>query len=459
MGLHRKKRFKIGWVIVGIGVVVAGVLLYRKLSPQFEKVPPTIEVVGNPHFTNLKKPIQIVIEDNRGLKYFNVVSIADGEVIKLAEGSDLGGVKRVELNLSLPKVVGSELTLRIKAIDTSKWHLFAGNKRVKEVKLVVDTKPPVVSPVASSYAIGRGGSGVAIVKVEDPNLKEGYILINRKYRIELTPFQNWKGYYIALIPWPLQEQKFSAEVVGVDLAGNRREAHIPFFWRKYRYPEKRINIPDSFITSVAVPILERMGLPVPEDRVAIFKEMNEKARELNEEEIWELTRPLREGRFSQLEIGRFNPLPGSKREAGFGDFRHYYFHRKEISEAYHKGMDLAKIPEAPILLSNPGVVTATKWIGIYGNVTIVYHQLGLYTLYAHMSQFNVKPGERLQPGAVLGRTGRTGGVLGDHLHFGVYIQGIPVNPLEWMDPNFIKSSILAVIERARKVIENEGAIN
>jgi hypothetical protein len=456
MGYYQKKRkIKIGWIILGGLVLGGGYYLYTKVAPYFETKPPTIQLEGSSRYTNLKKPLKIKIKDESGIRYYSVIAIADGEVFTLDEGSNLGGAKEVDLNLTLPKVVGKELIIKVKAVDNSKWNFFSGNEIKKEYRFQVDALPPSAVPVANSYAIGRGGSGLVVVKVTDDHLKDKYILVDGKYKFKLTPFIK-PGYYIAILAWPLQEERFSADIIATDEAGNRVKSHIPFFWRKYRYRNKKINIPPSFIQNVAIPILEKSGLEIPNDPISIFKKMNEEVRKLNETEIRKLTSPVREEKFSTFWIRWFNPLPGSKREAGFGDYRHYYYDGKEISKAYHKGMDLAKVIHSKIHLSNPGVVVATKWIGIYGNVTIVYHQLGVYTLYAHMSQFNTHPGEQVQRGAILGRTGRTGGVLGDHLHFGVYVQGVAVNPLEWMDPHFLKNSFYRVIQKAKKVILDEG---
>jgi murein DD-endopeptidase MepM/ murein hydrolase activator NlpD len=195
-----------------------------------------------------------------------------------------------------------------------------------------------------------------------------------------------------------------------------------------------------------------MNVSVPDDPVEIFKKENEYVRKLNEEEIYKFTNKIYEDKVNSFSIARFNPLPGSAKEAGFGDKRHYFYKGKEISFAIHKGIDLAKIKRAKIYSSNFGKVVAAKWIGIYGNTLIIYHKLGLYSLYAHTSEFRVNVGDNVRRGQVIARTGATGGVLGDHLHFGIYIQGIAVNPLEWMDRNWIKVNIINVINSSKRLI-------
>ena len=61
-----------------------------------------------------------------------------------------------------------------------------------------------------------------------------------------------------------------------------------------------------------------------------------------------------------------------------------------------------------------------------------------------MSQISVKVGDRLDKGAVLGRTGTTALAAGDHLHFAINLQGEFVDPLEWWDPHWLKDQVEGV---------------
>jgi murein DD-endopeptidase MepM/ murein hydrolase activator NlpD len=68
---------------------------------------------------------------------------------------------------------------------------------------------------------------------------------------------------------------------------------------------------------------------------------------------------------------------------------------------------------------------------------VVDHGYGLMSLYAHLASVDVAKGQSVARGDVLGRTGATGLAGGDHLHFTMLIQGLPVNPTEWWDPHWI----------------------
>jgi murein DD-endopeptidase MepM/ murein hydrolase activator NlpD len=436
------------WILILL--LAAGGAGFIYFSPMFEKTPPSIDIKSN-GYTNLKKPIKIVLSDASGIKYYRVTMLAGGNVKELASLENPSMGKNIVLNIKLPKINAKNIQISIVAVDNSKWHFFAGNEAKKSINLQVDTEAPLTEIINNSYAIGNGGSAAAVVKVSDENLKDKYILVNGKYRFNLTPFVK-KNYYAALIAWPVGEKTFDAELVAEDYAGNVVKEHIPYYWRKYRYPKTKIKISDKFINSVAIRVLEKMDLSIPKDPVQIFKKINETVRKINEDEIHNITSKVYEDKISGFSIARFNPLPGSAVRAYFGERRSYYYHNKQISQAIHKGIDLAKIKRAKIYSTNYGKVVAAKYIGIYGNALIIYHKLGLYTLYGHTSVFKVKVGDRIRRGQVIARTGATGAVFGDHLHFGIYVQGYAVNPLEWMDSRWVKLNISNIINGAKRII-------
>jgi len=79
--------------------------------------------------------------------------------------------------------------------------------------------------------------------------------------------------------------------------------------------------------------------------------------------------------------------------------------------------------------------------------------LGVYSLYGHCSSYMVKEGDAVKAGDSIAKTGVTGLALGDHLHFGMYVQGVDVRPEEWMDAVWLKESIFSVIDAAKKTID------
>ena len=136
-----------------------------------------------------------------------------------------------------------------------------------------------------------------------------------------------------------------------------------------------------------------------------------------------------------------------KTMAKFGDRRTYYSNGNVIDHQTHLGVDIASVRHAKVPAANNGMVIFTGFYGIYGDSVIIDHGMGLQTLYAHLSKIMVQDGEMVKRGQVVGLSGSTGLAGGDHLHFGVLISGIPVNPIEWWDGSWIKNNIDSKLDR------------
>ena len=136
------------------------------------------------------------------------------------------------------------------------------------------------------------------------------------------------------------------------------------------------------------------------------------------------------------------PLPNAAVKAGFAEHRSYLYNDvKQEVEATHLGLDLASIARSPVPAGNDGIVVFADYLGIYGNVVVIDHGLGLQSLYSHMSEISVETGQTVTRGEPIGRTGATGMAVGDHLHFGILISGLEVSPIEWLDSKWIRDNI------------------
>ena len=98
----------------------------------------------------------------------------------------------------------------------------------------------------------------------------------------------------------------------------------------------------------------------------------------------------------------------------------------------HSGVDLAASYGSPIVATSDGVVGAAAWSGGYGLLVALDHGNGLQTRYAHMSRFNVVPGQQVGRGDVIGFVGSTGMSTGPHLHYEIRVNGRPVDPVAYL---------------------------
>ncbi len=98
----------------------------------------------------------------------------------------------------------------------------------------------------------------------------------------------------------------------------------------------------------------------------------------------------------------------------------------------HKGIDIAAPAGTPIYAADGGVVKLAGWSGNYGNLVIIDHENGFQTYYGHNSKLYVSAGERVYQGQLIAGMGTTGDSTGNHCHFEVRINGVPVNPDKYL---------------------------
>jgi murein DD-endopeptidase MepM/ murein hydrolase activator NlpD len=97
---------------------------------------------------------------------------------------------------------------------------------------------------------------------------------------------------------------------------------------------------------------------------------------------------------------------------------------------FHPGLDIAGEKGQPVYATAAGRVTEAGYNGAYGNLIVVEHGFGLETKYGHLSRFNVKPGQQVKRGDIIGQVGSTGRATGNHLHYEVRANGRLLNPLQ-----------------------------
>ena len=443
------------FVLLLILAAVAAGAVYIYTAPEFERVKPEIHAPEQ-LFWNRKDPIRIKLSDNVALGSYEIV-LSDGKhALKTGQGPIEGKEKTVPVKYPKSKVLdpkSKHFLLTVTVTDKSLWNLFRGNTAQKKIDIKVDYKRPNVNVIANSRMINQGGSALVVFQAEDENLDKLYVKANNN-TFKPEPYKK-EGYYAVLVAWPFTDDSFDAKIVATDLAGNKRETHIPFYHGNPRYRVSKIRATDKFIdgkiTDLASSDPEYAGIG---ERLEKLKAINETMRLKNEALIHKLSRHVSDEMIDTWHIKRFYPLKNGKRVASFGDHRYYYYKDKNniVSESYHVGYDLASTKMADVIASNPGRVVFADENGIYGNMPLIDHGLGLYTLYGHCSQLLVKEGDEVHAGQVIAKTGMTGLALGDHLHFGMLVQGIEVRPVEWFDSKWIKKFIDNVFKEADKII-------
>ncbi|MEQ1885228.1 MAG: M23 family metallopeptidase [Bryobacteraceae bacterium] len=98
----------------------------------------------------------------------------------------------------------------------------------------------------------------------------------------------------------------------------------------------------------------------------------------------------------------------------------------------HTGVDISAPMGTQVQAAADGIVTHAEFMGGYGRLVVIEHGNGMRTYYAHLSRFDVVPGQEIRRGEILGLSGASGRVTSPHLHFEVRIGASPVNPSPYL---------------------------
>ncbi|MEO8637945.1 MAG: M23 family metallopeptidase [Candidatus Taylorbacteria bacterium] len=111
----------------------------------------------------------------------------------------------------------------------------------------------------------------------------------------------------------------------------------------------------------------------------------------------------------------------------------YGYNRDTVGQTIvHKGTDFRAVEGTKVMAMNAGVVRLARQFTVYGNTIVIDHGLGVATLYMHLSKINVKNGDTVTRGQVIGASGETGYAEAPHLHISVKIKGISIDPMTFL---------------------------
>jgi murein DD-endopeptidase MepM/ murein hydrolase activator NlpD len=312
--------------------------------------------------------------------------------------------------------------------------------------------------LSTHHYVNHGGSEMVVYKATPPDVASGV----RVGDVEYPGFPasgagvegadpSVKVAFFAL----LYNQPLNTPIVAFarDEAGNQAKA--TFIDNAFEKPFKksRIEIDDKFMNRVVPDILEhspelKMTAPPADspEMLAAFLKVNGDLRRINADEIAAFAAKTSPARLWE---GPFVQLGNSKVEASFADHRTYIYKGKEIDQQTHLGFDLAVTEHVPVAAANSGTVLNASWLGIFGNCVIIDHGMGVQSLYGHLMSFDVKVGDKVTRGQVIGRSDSTGLAGGDHLHFTMLVGGRMVTPVEWWDPHWITDRVERKLNEAR----------
>jgi len=126
-------------------------------------------------------------------------------------------------------------------------------------------------------------------------------------------------------------------------------------------------------------------------------------------------------------IPSIRPVDGGYLNSTFG----YRIDPIDNVRRFHQGQDITVKSGTPIYAPADGIVKRAYYVGGFGNHIKIQHSSGYTTLFAHLSKINVKYGQQVKRGDIIGLTGNTGRSTAPHLHYEIHHNGKPENPLDY----------------------------
>ena len=426
---------------------------------------PRIDVRGPARFIGQATPLDVMVESAGGEFSRVEVTLEQGgrshSIFTLEQPSDATVRQETAERIYIMRPVGKRDLPELQpgpariVVRAARPVLYGLRQAESEIARDVEVRldPPRIAVLSTFHFINHGGAEFVVYRATPADVESGVRVGDRTYPgfpAEGAGVKAGEGTKVAFFGL-LHDQDLDTPIAlwARDPAGNEATAaleHRPF---PKPFRRSRIQIDDRFLERVVPAIAATTPAlnlsTAPGDRVASFLRINGDLRRQNAEVIAGLARKTAS---EMLWKDAFQPLGNASVEAAFADNRTYFHNGQEIDRQVHLGFDLAVTQHIPVLAANAGVVLYAADLGIYGNCVIVDHGLGVQSLYAHLSSFEVREGDRVEKGRILGRSGMTGLAGGDHLHFTMLVNGQPVNPVEWWDPKWMQDRVFRKIAEA-----------
>ncbi|MDZ4802757.1 MAG: M23 family metallopeptidase [Bryobacteraceae bacterium] len=396
---------------------------------------PEVKFEGDLKSIGQETPIRVRVHSGHGTKLVNAWIEQNGKRYPIFQNATASKSEQQDFAFPAGKKQAPELKDGpARVIVQAKANDFAGKTSEIARDVTVMLAPPTVSADGFQHYVNQGGMELVTFTVSG-SWNEAGVRVG-KYTFRSFPLPG-KGeterFAMFAFPWDVPVDVVPV-VYARNAAGTEATARFWFklFPRKFRVRE--LSLDDRFLTKVANE-LDAGGQGSLADR---FLRVNGELRRKNNQQLADLRDKSEQ---KVLWSGPFFRL--GKVESFFADQRTYLYQGKKIDQQMHLGFDLSDVQAAPVRAANSGKVIHAGPLGIYGNCIVLDHGYGLQSIYGHMRQIDVKPGDMVTREQSMGKSGDTGLAGGDHLHFSMQIDGVQVNPIEWWDSHWIQDRILS----------------
>lgn len=241
-----------------------------------------------------------------------------------------------------------------------------------------------------------GDTIAVLIETDDPS-SEPTVLMNQK---SYPVFAIDEKHYRALLPTsPLNQP--GRQLIQVN--GDGQTSNLAVWLKERNFPTQRL-----WLSGRASSSATQMEL----DQVAAFKAL------ITPRKLWR-------GAFVRPNAGRVSTIFGVRR----------YYNGVFAKDYYHRGVDYAGSLGSPVVAPAAGQVRLVgreaAGFRVHGNTVGIDHGQGILSIFLHLNSIDVQDGDLVQAGQKLGTVGSTGASTGPHLHWGLYVHGVAVDPVPW----------------------------
>jgi hypothetical protein len=452
------KRKNIGlFITVGSLVIILGIIAWF-LTSIFEGEKPLVTVEPLPEFLSGSEKFSLTARDlKRGLKVIKVSVNQEGREISVLEKKfpftglfNREGIHKFNTEFSLDpaklNLAQGRVDLQVRVRDYSRRRGGDGNLSLAEHKMMVDTIPPAIRAISRMHYVNVGGTGFVVYQTSSDSVESG-LFVNDFFFPGFEAQDTEEGYHVCYFAVP-HNVKPNAEIHlwAKDRAGNNSTAGFYCKIRRKSFRAERLNVTERFLKRI-LPYFSFYSLNPADTDINKFLKINRDLRQDNASVFYNLrtkTNP------AKLWDGTWLRLKNAASMARFADRRLYYYKGKKVDEQVHMGVDLASLANSKVQAANNGRVIFADRLGIYGLTVVLDHGQGLASVYCHLNKISVELNQEVPKGEVIGLTGQTGLAGGDHLHFGVMVSGVFVNPIEWWDSHWIQDNVTRKLALLKK---------
>ena len=426
---------------------------------------PAIEITKPEKFVGTSTDVEFIVRTPAAeLKAVTMVFEQNGKQFPLYSLGDEGAAIKEEADgLRISRTIGKQAIPELQSgpariLITASKPVMRGirtveNTVVKDVQVRLER--PRVSVMSTHHFVNHGGAEVVVYRATPADVVSGVVVGDVEYPGYPLSGANIAGVSsndpaVRVAFFALrhdQDLNTTIRLFARDEAGNTAKGEFDYRVFPKPFKKSRIEVSEQLLDQVVPAILEGTDEIKPEgEPIEQFVAVNSELRRKNNEKIASLAAQTA----PEILWGGtvFHPFTNTGVQSAFADYRTYVYKGKEVDQQVHLGFDLASYATTPIVAANRGKVLFADELGIYGNTVILDHGMGVQSLYAHLSSIDVKVGDMVEKEQQVGRSGRTGMALGDHLHFTMLVNGHMVNPVEWWDGHWIEDRILRKLRAA-----------